>query len=52
VSHEEIALKYVNEKLKEELRNHMASFGQGNATRKKKLAVYNRILLLQKILAM
>ncbi|KAL3216675.1 hypothetical protein MRX96_032989 [Rhipicephalus microplus] len=52
VSHEEIALQYVNEKLKKELRNQMASFNRGNATRKKKLDVYNRILLLQKILAM
>ncbi|XP_075743626.1 uncharacterized protein LOC142800920 isoform X2 [Rhipicephalus microplus] len=52
VSHEEIALEYVNEKLEEELRNQMASFDGGNASRKKKLDMYNRILLLQKILAM
>uniref|UniRef100_A0A224YAZ0 Uncharacterized protein n=1 Tax=Rhipicephalus zambeziensis TaxID=60191 RepID=A0A224YAZ0_9ACAR len=51
VSDMDIALEYVDEKLKEELHNRLVSFGRPNTTRKEKLADYNRILLIQKILA-
>ncbi|KAL1423898.1 hypothetical protein MTO96_020695 [Rhipicephalus appendiculatus] len=52
VSDTDIALEYVNEKLKEELHSRLVSFDRPNATREEKLADYNRILLIQKILAM
>ncbi|KAL1423906.1 hypothetical protein MTO96_020703 [Rhipicephalus appendiculatus] len=51
VSDMDIALEYVDEKLKEELHNRLVSFGRPNTTREEKLADYNRILLIKKILA-
>ncbi|KAH7963393.1 hypothetical protein HPB52_020888 [Rhipicephalus sanguineus] len=52
VSDADISFEYVDEKLKEELHNRLVSFRRPNATREEKLTDYNRILLVQKILAM